>query len=197
MRITTHLILAATILMNLAGCDGGSSSPVGKVAMVDLQRIAQALGRDTSIRDQVNEHRQQMQQMLQSRLQQLEAELSADREKLGDDPTEEEQNVFARRTVELRQNYQAEAAKAEQQRRAKEAQLIQEFREYVGPYVQRTARHRGFTITLTRSDLVIAMDPSVDITDDVIVEMSKGLPLSDAASTTTAPALPTTTPAQP
>lgn len=172
---TIPMTLAATVLAMLVSCDGASPS-AGNVAMIDLQRVATALGRDQQMQDQVTQYRQEIRETLKNRFQDLEAKLTADRETAGKNPTDEQKAALERRRLEANQAYRREATEAERQRQIKEFQLIEEFRAYVSPYARQIAKERGFTIVMIhRNDLVLAVDPAADITDAVIAQTTSGL----------------------
>ena len=187
---TIQMTLVPAVLAMLIGCDGSGPS-AGNVATIDLQRVAKELGRDQEIQKEMNQYWEKVTQTLQGVAKELEAKLAADRETAGEAPTDEQRAALERRRLDASRKYRSEAAEADRQRQIKQFQMIQEFRAYVSPYARQIAKKRGFTIVMIyREDLVLAVDPSADITDDVIAQMTSGVapPVSaPSTSPTTAP----------
>ncbi len=157
-----------------AGSGGGAASPAqsGKVAIVDLDEIARRIGRanemDAAVVEKQGEINAELGNLQAGYVKQFEAQ----REKVGEGATDEEQQKLATYGAELDQKFNM----ARQQRSGELAKyrqsLIQQFRDDVKPIAQSIAAERGMTIVVTKNDTVIyAYEQDCDITDAVASKM--------------------------
>jgi Skp family chaperone for outer membrane proteins len=196
LTLTARCLLLATILSVLTGCtQTGSSS--GGVAIIDLDRVATALGwlddLGKNLQAADTELRTQLQQALTASLKLIEdvktevaadAKLTADQIKILNsiqDPRELEKLPLTKEQREklvgavnrantVWQNSQNAYQQQIQQRRTN---LVLSYREKVRPAARRVAAARGLTVVLTTSDNVLLAEPGVDITNAVIDELQK------------------------
>ena len=82
------------ITLTLTGCNIGETPEpaVGLVAVVDLDKVAQDIGRDKQINEQVQAFSKQQQAKLESVRGELRAALDEAKEKLGDKPKKEDED---------------------------------------------------------------------------------------------------------
>jgi len=130
------------LMMTLSACGEAPTSSQGRVAILDLQRIAKATGWDARMTEELGNAQQTWQQRLAEEGTQIDQEIRAKREEIGDEPTPEQI-----------------------------AQLQGRFREEVRPYARQAADALGFKIVMIRSDVLLSYDTGSDITDAVIAAL--------------------------
>jgi len=168
-----EIIIGLTIVTALALLffSRNQSSSLG-VAIIDLDEIGRRLGRDV-IMNQAVQHRQAT---LQAELQQvgtmLQETFKAKRQECVDTPTEAQANEL----LELKRQLDAAIAQrklqAHQTLEAFRLQLNREFLDEVTPVASRVAvNHGAKIIVLDRPSVLLIADPSVDITEQVLVEL--------------------------
>ncbi|MCC7145403.1 MAG: OmpH family outer membrane protein [Phycisphaeraceae bacterium] len=177
------MILTCAALFVAAGCDrspsanlpagNGSSSP--SVAVIDLDRLAKAIGRDVLIQQElktrlealVAQSRQQMEELNQNANQQIK-QLA---DQFGPNPTPAQRQQVLQIRDQANQEGQRINAEFVEQRAQIRAQIIARFREDIQPAVQQTAAAHGFTMVLARGEQVLIFDTSIDITDAVAAKL--------------------------
>jgi Skp family chaperone for outer membrane proteins len=179
-RVATGLVavgLTALVALMGTGCEQrASSSDSGasggsRTAVVDLNAVAKALGRDEAIQQQLQSATQQLNQQLVQAAQQMQEDLQKKQEELGEDASEEQLNELKQRFARAQRNVQVNKAKAELVQRKAKAKLVQQFREEVKPIAQRIAKEQGADVVVVANNEVLWFDPGSDITGEVIAEM--------------------------
>lgn len=182
-------VLAGTLLF--VGCGTQQS---GGVAVVDLDRVANELGRSTVMLQQLQLQQNGLNQKLAAVKTSLEAQLNEKIEELPEEPSEEETANF----LKLKRNARIQLAGYKQKASNSLGQLknsaIQGFRSEAMPAAREVAKERGLSVVLTSNDAVVfTFDDAVDITDEVIARLAQNQPSQPAAQ---APLKPTPAPAQ-
>lgn len=164
----------AAVVALAVGCGlqflGGGAT--GGVAVIDLDRVAQELGRDVEMANEIQQTGQQYKQKLETVALQAADKLKKVRDGLGEAPTEDQQKQFQLMTYNTNINFK----KLQQQVGAKlnqeQTQLVAKFRDDVKPYASDVAKHNGLPTVVTRNDSVVfSHEETVDITDQVIEQM--------------------------
>lgn len=193
----------------LAGCDtqgstsrdqsdGSPANAASGVAVIDLDAVAQKLGRDVQMANSIqqqagslNEQLKQYQVTLRGQFEEKKSQCEA-----RPPATEEEQQ---RQQAELQlydrqlgsQLIQAKQ-KAQQHLNSRRLRLIQQFRDEVKPVAQEVAAELGLHVVVTKNDSVVySFDPHADITDRVVARMRSAIPArpdAPAAETASRPA---------
>lgn len=168
-RVLSAVAIAS--LMLLAGCEpqGGDHAAL---AIIDLDAVARALGRDDVIAQQINQANQQLAGELGQVATNLQQQVQARREEfevIGDEAEEELQQLTAVANQRLQQTQQLAQQRSAQFRQA----VINSFRNEVTPYAQQIASERGAVAVLTVATPMLWFDSDVDITDEVIAEMRR------------------------
>jgi Skp family chaperone for outer membrane proteins len=182
-----------------------------KVALIDLNALAKALGRDQELSSLSEAARQnlvnQLQNLANDRRKQVtdeQARVDQAKTKLGDKPKADEEKQFQELIKEATTKVQK--LQAEQNANFNEAntkynqyrsQLVQKFRAEVQPFATAIARQRGMVLVMIPNQDMLLFEPAVDITPDVIVAMrGKVQPWISATTPTssTAPAAPAPAP---
>lgn len=171
---TIYSLFAVVTLVAMVGCDSGTSQTKtqGGVALIDLEVVAKRLGRDTEIDSELKTIGDDLGNKLAAAQKGLQDEFLQLKQSLGENPTAEENQKLADRGRELNEKFQQEQQTARQEIANKRTDLVVGFREEIRPTALRVASDRGLTTILVKSDIVVlANDPSVDITDAVVADL--------------------------
>ena len=175
MKRTAVILIWTTLL--LAGCDklSGAAGPATgtqtpAVAVLDVEAVAKALGRDEVFRQQVQAAGQQLQQQLSEFSSGLEGKLREEQARLGAEPSQEERQQLARMAVDAQRQVQQGQALARQKALEYQNKLVAEFRAELRPVASEVALERGASAVLL-SNTVLWFEPTVDITGEVIDEL--------------------------
>lgn len=182
--------------MWLTGCGtqfgGPSASSRGGLAVVDLDKVAAETGKNIQMKEvfqlQENSVKQQLAQAQLSANSQLETKAK----EFGETPTDDQQKELA----QFRYNATNVLGKLQNQAGSKLSQYRQDqiakFRTEIKPIAQEIAAKRGLSVVIPKNDgLLLAVDPGVDITEDVIKAYREKRPAptaAPAASTASKPA---------
>ena len=189
------------LLLASAGCGTKSpepttakaEKPVGGVGVVDLDLVAKRIGRDIEMSQDVEEKMTSLNNQLATLQGALRRQYDEKREKIGDDPTEEQikelqasENLMDRQLIERRRKAEGELSVFRQK-------LVDKFREQAKPVLRDVAAARGLSIVVPKNDgLLLSIDPAVEITDDVAAKMvlatNPDRPEPETAKTRKAPA---------
>jgi Skp family chaperone for outer membrane proteins len=197
--ISAALAIALLATIGLTGCQ--KSTRGGGVAVVDLDRIATAMGwlddMQKGMQAADTELRGQLDQILRASLKSIEdaktqvgndAKLTADQIKTLNsiqDPreleklplTKEQRDKLMETVNRANQTWQQAVNSYQQTLQARRASLIMSYREKIRPVARRIAADRGANVILTPSDNVLYFDAqSADITDQVIDDLQKSSP---------------------
>ncbi|MEE4299996.1 MAG: OmpH family outer membrane protein [Pseudomonadales bacterium] len=171
---SVRLVLSAVgiaSLVLLAGCEPRSGDRAA-LAIIDLDAVARALGRDDVIAQQINQANQQLAGELGQVATNLQQQVQARRdafEVIGDEAEQELQQLTAAANQRLQQTQQLAQQRSAQFRQA----VINSFRSEVTPYAQQIASERGAVAVLTVATPMLWFDSDADITDEVIAEMRR------------------------
>lgn len=179
MKSTYGMLIVGSIALAGAGCgnsgqteESPSQTVTGGVAVIDLDQLAEKLGRDVamtnSIRDQSASLNQQLSNLQNSLLSQVEEK----EQKLGDIPTEEQskelQGIKRQAGINLNQARQKAQAVLNQHSQ----QLVSRFREEVRPLAREVADEKGLSVVVTKNDSVVfTFQDAIDITGEVALRM--------------------------
>lgn len=194
MKVQFVVIPVLATLACTIGCDqtvhtvaaSPEMSEEGKVAVIDLDRVARALGRDEVINQRYQQSVTRMAEQLQGLQSNLITQITAEQEKLGEEATDEEKqglNQFIRTADRKLKEARVRARNQEVRIRA---DLVSDFREEVQPVARRAAAKRGFSVVMLNQANLLYFDTAVDITDAVIddlqsVTQAKQSPTTGAA----------------
>ena len=154
----------------LTGCDQIPGMG-GGVAVIDLGAVAKASGQEAAIQQQAEAQRANLNVQLQEAAASLDAQLTAEREKIGDAPTEEQTQQLQQLAGEAQRQYSAAQQQAQAQAQQFETNLVMSFREKVKPIVEQVALARGAKVVMLTDVTMLWYLPSVDITDEVIAKL--------------------------
>ena len=190
MKSRTTLFSLLTLL--LAGC-GPAQSPApspaptplpsptpastpaqGGVALIDLDAVAKRLGRDAAILAELKEAGAPLRDQLSASQKDFQEQIDRLKASLGAKPSEAGNQKLAELARTLNQQFQQKQQQAQQDMNAKKAALISRFREEIKPVALKVATGKGLGIVQLKSDLtILANEPALDITDEVVAELSR------------------------
>jgi Skp family chaperone for outer membrane proteins len=149
----------------VAGCAHEGDSGV---AILDLTAVAKATGQDEVIRIKAEATRNELMAQLQQLAQNLDQQLAAEVEKIGDKPTAEQQQFLQQLNVQARNQLAQVQQQAQEQANQIEQSLISEFTGSITPLAVEIAKSRGAKVILAQDAYLFWYDPSIDITGEVI-----------------------------
>ena len=137
---------------------------------------------------EMDDGRQELSGQLQEMAADLEKELNEERDKLGESPTDAEQQNLQQKINEAQQKYSQTQAAAQQQVQQFEAGVVLRYRESMQPIVREIAKAQGASVVRLADSAVLWFDPEVDITADVIAALRARSPAQTPASSLPEPA---------
>ena len=168
MRLST-LTLMSILLCPFLGCN---QSQEPSVAVVDLDAVAEALGRDDAISAALKAHGSNLNQQVAGVKKSLENQLLAEQTKLGQEPADDgtKQLVNLQRQAELKFNQVTQQARGHLQQFR--ADLVLKFRAEAQEVARQIAHEKGHSLVMTKNDsVVLVYDEAVDITQAVTERM--------------------------
>jgi len=178
----------------LAGCGSGgssssSSSARGGIAVVDLDRVAAETGKSVEMKELYDLQENSYKQALVTFQAKATAELQSKLKDLKDveDKGEKVTDDAKKEVVQFRANASNLLTQAQNEAGAKLGQFkqnqISKFRGELKPVLQEVAAKRGLSIVIPKNEgLLLAVDPGVDITEDVIKAYRDKKPAPTAAA---------------
>lgn len=169
-------LLTALLTFGLVGCGmslptgtASTSSTKGGIAVIDLDVIAKSVGRDHDIEEAVKARLNGMRQEIGRVAQSYQEQLEAKRKEYGDTPTDEQQNEIRRMQVLAQNNLAKLDREATLKLEQFKVEMIARFRTDVRPIAQEVASARGLSVVIPKNEnLLLSVDPGVDITADVL-----------------------------
>jgi Skp family chaperone for outer membrane proteins len=163
LRIILTLVLSALML---GACGHDAQSPA--VAVIDLSAVAAATGEDEKIRERAEEARNDLVAQLQQVAMELDQQLIAEREKLGETLSEEDELRLQQLNLQARQQLADVQAQVQAQAAQIEQNLVTDFRDAVAPLAEEVAKAQGAQVILAQDAYLFWYEPALDITDEVI-----------------------------
>ncbi len=184
----------------LTGCgtqSAGPSTSRGGIAVVDLDKVASATGKS----EEMKEALQLQGSALQQRWEQIRTEaqeiLVAKAKELGEDAKSDEKLVLNQMQTNARNLLVKAKNEADAHLTQYQQSQVAKFRVELKPILQETAARRGLAVVIPKNDgLLLAVEPGVDITDDVIKAYLAKRPSAAPAAPASAPAPATAVPTQ-
>jgi Skp family chaperone for outer membrane proteins len=186
-RLLFVALLGSVLL--LAACERQAPQappPIGLVAVIDLDRVARAVGRDETIDARVQGYADQQSTELNRLRDRLRAELQQAQTTLADTESSDAggQAGLAELTARLDRQLQQEIARARQATDQLRVELVMDFKQEVQPVARRVMQARGLSVLLIQQNAMLYVDPAADITDAVIDELQRIPPSPDGGEKT-------------
>jgi len=174
MRVSWSLLLLV-VVVGLSGCDKlqlemPKSAQAVDVAVLDLQAVAKALGRDDAFKQELESAGKQLGEQLNKVSTNLQSQLRDEQAKLGENPSDEARSKLRQMAVEAQRKFKQSQLQARQQARQLQLQLATKFRADVQPIATEIARSKGAAVVLMANSLMW-FEPAIDITAEVIGKM--------------------------
>jgi len=167
-------ILAALALGGCGPAPTSSAPAKGGVAFIDLEAAAKRLGRDTVITQELKDAGGVLGEQLSATQKEYQGELERLKQSLGTKPSEADNLKLAELSRNLSLQFQQKQQQAQQELGNKRIALVNRFREEVKPIALKIASGKGLSAVLVKSDIVVlGNDPALDITDDVVAELTR------------------------
>lgn len=195
-------LTGATVWLTGCGMQFGSatsSASRGGIAVVDLDKVAAETGKKLEMDEAYELQKNSVNQQLLKLQSEANSVLQAKAKELGEDATDAAKREVGQMTLNARNNLaQIQNAAGTKLGEYKQIQIAK-FRNELKPILQEVAAKRGLSVVIPKNDgLLLAVDPGVDITDDVIKGYGTKRPAPTAAApAAAAPAKSTETAAKP
>jgi Skp family chaperone for outer membrane proteins len=171
MKSRTYIIsLIALASIAISACDRIPGAGLG-TAVIDLGAIAKATGEDERIQQASQASRERLNAELAEAGANLEVQLTAERERLGEAPTAEQQQQYVQLQQQAQQQYGQFQQQAQQEAQRLETELVMNLREKIKPVAEGIAKSRGVSVVFLSDVTLFWSDPKADITDEVIAEL--------------------------
>lgn len=173
--------------MTAVGCGLQSGQPQaassGGLAVVDLDVVAKSIGRTQEINDLLKVRQNALNQELEKLQAKFNQEIAEKKKEHSNPPTEEEKALEAQwEKNKLALQLQAKQQATQALQAYRQEQLIA-FRNEIRPIAQEVAAARGLSVVIPKNEgFLLAVDPGVDITADVIKAYTAKKPAPSAAA---------------
>lgn len=182
-------IIVCGALVCGAGCglnsDSSGEGGSGGLAIVDLDKVAQQLGRDAEIKEALRQKEASLNQHLKETQSSLNAQYEQQKQEIDTLPSDEKTQRLRALQAQVATRLNQARRKAQSDIIAFKAGLIAEFREDVKPVARKIAQSRGLSIVVPKHDgFVLTFEPAVDITAEVAEQLKAKQParISDAGT---------------
>lgn len=177
LRKTTFVGLWVVVVALVSACDRQlpptPPPPSGLVAVIDLDRVARAIGRDEVIAARVQSYADEQSNSLNRLRDDMREQLLQVRAGFGGAPSDEQQQNLAQLTARSDLQLQQEITKARQSAEQLKVDLVLDFKQEVQPVARRVAQARGLSVVLIQQNGMLYIDPDTDISDAVIDELQR------------------------
>jgi Skp family chaperone for outer membrane proteins len=164
--IVARVWMPLALALVLAAC---SRPPA--VAVVDLEAVARALGRDDAMTRQVQTLDETLRLQLREAAELLREELQAERDALGEEASETQRARFERLLAEANGRLEESQRVALLRSSRFREDVVQGFRREVAGIARQIAARHHIPAVLSSDASLLWFDASLDITDEVIAEM--------------------------
>ncbi len=167
-RLSTAFLLAFCMLPMLAGCGRSSHDQAapGRVAVIDMDQLAHASGFSQRLGTILQRVQEEEHARLQAMQQQLGIVPNAPR------PTDP---AAAERMGQAQMRMREAIEQAQQRIETIRFTELDQFRNIVRPIAERVAHAKGCSIVMEKREDMLSVDPTSDITDEVIAELPRGV----------------------
>ncbi len=167
-RIPLVLTVLLTGALIAAGCFGEKPTPTAGIGLLDIQKLVAELELDAEFDARLQNKDQALSRELEERKQQYENLLRSRRERMGEEPTEEQQRELIRFETQAGQQLQAQLQESQRQLREYHQKLVRDLHQKLRPLAREVATRRGLDMVMLRSDLFFIVNEELDITGELI-----------------------------
>lgn len=183
--------LFAIVALTQVGCDRVSNPNSGPVAVVDLDLIAQKIGKDKQILQVIEQRQATLSEQVIAAQKSLLDQLNQKKSEFG-----EISDAEAKQLVQLQKQANSILATTQTQAQTNlttfQQEVINRFRDEIKPIAMELATKKGCRVVLSKNDSVVfAFDATVDLTDEVVARFqSKAITSSTSQTATSVPKTP-------
>jgi len=168
----------------LLGCSGSSETTrpeaTQSVAIVDLDAVAQRLGRIEVMNEKIGKQGAEYDRQLNEFQAQLQASFDAKMREFGQSPTDQQKRALALLAKQSNIRYAQAKQNAVAALRQYRTRLIAEFHEEAKPYALQVANSRGMSMVIPKNQMLfLSYDSQLEITDAVAAAMPKAQAVSE------------------
>jgi Skp family chaperone for outer membrane proteins len=178
MKYASFVIVCFVAMIVAVGCDAGS--PKGGVAVLDLDKVASAIGWDTQLNAALKKRGESLDQRLIQKKTHLEKLFEENRSKMGENPTDEQKENLARFQFRANQQLQTDLQASQQQMVQYRGGLIADFRDKLRPVAGKLAEAKGLSIVVLKTDPVFFVVDTADITEEIIAKINEDAALKES-----------------
>ena len=165
------VVLASLACMAIAGCDQFNKSNNGPVAVVDLDTVAQKLGKDKQILQMIEQRQGSLNEQLASTQNSLIQQLNQKKSEFGE-LSEEETQQLAQLQSKANTILATTRTQAQSNLTSFQQEVVDRFRAETKTIVMELAAKKGCRVVLSKNDSVVfGFDSTVDLTDEVAATM--------------------------
>lgn len=154
------------------GCEQQPQTPPGTVALIELDRIAIATGKDKQIMQKIQEKQQELFGRANTMRSQMQTQFRAVQQQFGEEPTDEQQAQLQGMLGEMQRLLSNEQMQANYEMEQFRSELATQLRNEVREPALAVAKERGFSIVFETNEAIVGAVGNVDITEDVIKRMA-------------------------
>ena len=174
------LISAAIIYLTTTGCSQHANSGYGPIALVDLDAVAQKLGKDKEIMQMIEQRQVNLNEQVVATQNSLLQQLNQKKAELGDISDDKAKELDQ---LQVKANTILASTRTQAQSNLTNYQLevINRFRDEVRPIAMEIAAKKGFHLVMSKNDSVVfAFQETIDLTDEITAAMQSKLASSHA-----------------
>ena len=171
-EILLVVVSLTAIGLFLYGTFGNKKGSANKILVVDSHQVYVDLGRDLADLQTRQKEKKRLEDQLKAVQQQVTDEIAAKEAEFGDNPTEEQTKLLVAMKQDAAVRMQGQISKSQQSLAKLDRQLRAQFRDAIKPIADEIAAQKGASLVLIASpDVILTVDSSVFITDEVVQEM--------------------------
>lgn len=168
MKKIMQVIIVSVFAAGMAGCDLCTEKTI---ALVDMDAIAKALGRDEAMKQEIASTEQQLNDQLNAIASKLQAEIVQEQGTLNDKSTDEDKQRVEQFILQAQQTLRNEQLAAQQKSTQLRSDLITAFRDEIKVVAEAMAKEQGIKMVKIISADVLWSDPTANISDAVVTKM--------------------------
>lgn len=174
----TSLILVTIVVISglVIGCEQQPQQTGNPVVVIDITRIVTEMNWNTLSRAKLRPLQQQITQRLEQQSNLIDNELKDLAASYGEQPTDKQKQEFLQIKNSKLKAFEQEKALAVQEFEQARIKLDKQLKEQLLPFARGAAlKHHAKLILTKNQQIIIDNDPSIDITEDVILAMRNNL----------------------
>jgi len=155
-------------ILTLSACNTNTTN-TGRVAVLDIQRVAKETGYEHQISYQLDELRNNLQNQLTGAQAKLNSQLSDKQTEIGKKPSKDQLKELNQMFTVAKTQLQKAQQQAQGIFQKERSHLANQLLDSVRPYAKRVANKRGLDVVVLKNDLLVFdFSPDTDITNEVI-----------------------------